>query len=105
MDQDTVFQNLVKELDLGHLSEEEQEDTLLAISQSVQKQFFLDIYNKIGPEMFEALEASLKMGEQFYLTTLKHLVPDYEDILTSARQKILDAYKSTEKQEETPVVH
>ncbi len=104
MDQDTIFQNLVKELGLEQLSSEHQEEMLLAISTTIQKQFFLDIYNRIGGDMFEALEASLKMGEEFYETTLKHLVPDYEEILKASRTKVLDAYKNATPAAETDVV-
>lgn len=95
MDIEKIFQDLVKELELTDLSKESQEETLLEIATSVQKQFFLDVYNKIGKDMFEALEASIKMGEEFYTTTLKHLVPDYEEIFQNSRKKIIDAYKKT----------
>jgi hypothetical protein len=105
MDIDTILKDLIKELELEGLPEAEQEEMLLAISTAIQKQFFLDVYAKIGKDMFEALEASVKMGEEFYGTTLKHLVPDYEEVFQSSRKKVLDSYKNAKPPEETAVVH
>ncbi len=104
MDENKTFQDLVKELELGDLPEEYQEEVLLSIATAIQKQFFLDVYNRIGKEMFDALEASLKMGEEFYGTTLKHLIPDYEEMFQVSRKKVLDAYKNAKIEEETAVV-
>ena len=104
MDEEKIFQDLINELELGDLSEEYQEEVLLSIATAIQKQFFLDVYNKIGKEMFDALEASLKMGEEFYGTTLKHLIPDYEEMFQASRKKVLDAYKNAKIEEETTVV-
>jgi len=98
MDPETIFQQLIKDLELDGIKEEDQEEILFSLSKSIQKQFFLDAYNKIGKDQFEALEASLKMGEDFYITTLKHLIPDYEELFRSSRNKIIDAYKKTENQ-------
>jgi hypothetical protein len=33
------------------------------------------------------------MGEEFYATTLKHLVPNYEEIFQASRQKVVVAFK------------
>ena len=104
MNQEEIFQGLVQELHLDGLSPEEQEDALLAIAESVQKQFLLDCYERLGKDMFEALEASVKMGEDFYATTLKHLIPDYEELFQTSRKKVIDAYKQAHSSTETAVV-
>lgn len=104
MDPEIIFQQLVKELGLEGIKEEDQEEMLFSISKAIQKQFFLDAYERVGQEQFEALEASLKMGEDFYATTLKHLIPDYEEMFQSSRKKVIDAYKNHEVAPETPVI-
>ena len=104
MNEDQIYQDLVKEFGLETLTPEHQEETLLSLSKSIQKQFFLDIHEKIGAEMFEALEASIKMGDQFYTTTLKHLVPDYEEIFQTSRKKVTDAYKNAATEQKTDMV-
>ena len=104
MDPDKIFQDLVKELELDGVAEEYQEEILLSLAQSIQKQFLLDAYNALGKDKFDALEASVKMGEEFYATTLKHLIPEYETMCQEARKKIIDAYRNGKVPEETTVV-
>lgn len=104
MDVEKIFKDLVAELELEKLSEKDQEEALLSISTAIQKQFLMDVYNRIGKDMFEALEASLKMGEEFYSTTLKHLIPDYDAMFQESRKKVLDAYKNAKPSPETAVV-
>ncbi len=94
MDPETIFQQLIKELGLEGIKQEDQEEILLSLSKTIQKQFFLDAYERVGKDQFEALEASLKMGDNFYGTTLKHLIPDYEELFQSSRKKVIDSYKS-----------
>jgi len=96
MDTETTFQQLITELKLETLGTEDQERTLLTLAESIQKQFLSDAYDRIGKDQFEALEASLKMGGNFYITTLKHLIPDYEELFQTSRQKVIDAYKNAE---------
>lgn len=109
MDLDTIYKNLITEFGLETLSAQDQENHLFQIAQAIQKQFFADVYEKIGDERFEALEASTKMGEEFYATTLKHLLPEYEEVFAASRKKIVDAYKNAHPESaETPttdVVH
>jgi len=96
MDSETIFKQLITELGLESLNEEDQERTLLTLAESIQKQFFVDAYERVGKDQFEALEASLKMGEDFYVTTLKHLIPDYEEMFQVSRKKVIDAYKNAD---------
>jgi hypothetical protein len=35
------------------------------------------------------------MGEDFYNTTLKHLVPNYEEMFQAAREKVKTAFQSS----------
>lgn len=95
MDLEKLFQELVIELGLEGLSVEDQEQILRKMAESIQKQFFMDAYERVGKDRFEALEASLKMGEDFYVTTLKHLIPDYEEMFQVSRKKVIDAYKGS----------
>ncbi len=95
MTTDEIFNELVQEFELETLPEEEQEKFLLALAETIQKQFLLDCYDRLGADMFEALEASIKMGEEFYETTLKHLIPDYETLFQQSRKKVIDAYKNS----------
>jgi hypothetical protein len=88
-----TFNNLVKDFQLEGLPSDEQEEVLIEVAKTIQKQFILDIYDRIGEKQFEALQASANMGEEFYGTTLKHLVPDFEEIFLGAHAKILKAFR------------
>lgn len=101
MNIDTIFNDLVKEFDLTDLQQEDQEKLLAEIALAIQTQFLLDIQNKIGEEQFQALEHSLAMGEAFYETTLKHVLPTYEELFQTSRKKVVDAYKAAT----TPVLN
>lgn len=104
MDPETIFQQLIKELGLEGIKQEDQEEILLSLSKTIQKQFFLDAYERVGKDQFEALEASLKMGDNFYGTTLKHLIPDYEELFQSSRKKVIDSYKNAKLTQETTML-
>lgn len=93
MDEITLHNQLLKDFNLENLTPEDQEEMLLEASKTIQKQFILDIYDVLGDEKFQALEASVNMGEEFYKTTLKHLVPNYEEIFHKARTKVVTAFK------------
>lgn len=93
MDLETQRKKLIQDLGLEPLSEKDKDEMLLGLSDAVQKNFLLAIYEKIGKEQFDALQASANMGTEFYVTTLKHLVPDYEDIFMSSRSKVFQAFK------------
>ena len=92
MNFEEIFNRLVTDFKLEGLPEEEREEVLIEVSKTIQKQFILDIYDKIGEKDFEALLASANMGEEFYETTLKHLVPDYENIFINSHSKIVKAF-------------
>ncbi len=92
MNFEEIYNNLVKDFKLEDLPEEEREEVLAEVSKTIQKQFLFDIYDLIGKKDFEALQASAGMGEDFYATTLKHLVPNYEEVFLGARQKIIKAF-------------
>lgn len=94
MTPEEILQNLTKEFGLDHLPKEDQEEMLLEITRTIQKQFLLDIYEIVGEEKFKALEASIGMGIEFYNTTLKHVVPNYEEVFKSSREKVVEAFKT-----------
>jgi len=87
-----LYNQLVKDFDLKNLPEEDREEILVEVSKAIQKQFLSDVYDKVGEKQFAALQASANMGDDFYATTLKHLVPDYETIFQSAREKIVKTF-------------
>ena len=89
-----VYENLIKEFNLDHLPTEDQSELLHELANTIQKQFLLDVYDNIGEEKFKALETSLEMGAEFYNTTLKHLVPTYDEIFKEARGKVVGAFKA-----------
>lgn len=92
MDFTTLYNRLISDFNLTNLPDEDKEEVLLEISKTIQKQFLLDIYDILGGEKFEALQASAAMGDEFYATTLKHLVPSYEDVFLASRMKIVTAF-------------
>jgi hypothetical protein len=93
MDFQELYNQLVEDFNLKDLSEEDREEMLLEISKTIQKQFLFDIYEVLGDQDFDALQASANMGEEFYATTLKHLLPNYEEIFQKSREKVTEAFK------------
>lgn len=96
MDFTQLYNQLVEDFNLKDLSNEDKEEMLIEISKTIQKQFLLDVYDLLGKEKFDALSASANMGEEFYKTTLKHLLPNYEEIFQNARIKVVTAFKKGE---------
>lgn len=92
MDFEKIYNKLVTDFNLEGLSEDERDEMLVEISKTIQKQFLFDVYDLLGEKDFEALQASASMGEEFYATTLKHLVPNYEEVFMGARDKIIKAF-------------
>lgn len=100
MDFTELYNQLIKDFELQDLSEQDREEMLLAVAKTIQKQFLLDVYDILGEEKFNALQTSVSMGPEFYATTLKHLVPNYEEIFQEARKKVALSFKK----DSTPVV-
>lgn len=94
MNFEELYKQLVQDFNLQSLPEEDKEEMLLEVAKTIQKQFLLDIYDILGEKQFEALQASANMGEEFYETTLKHLVPNYEDVFKKAREKVVVAFNA-----------
>jgi len=92
MNFDELYTQLVEDFKLKGLSEEDKEEMLIEVSKTIQKQFILDVYDLLGKEKFAALQASISMGVDFYATTLKHLLPNYEEIFQAARQKVVKSF-------------
>lgn len=88
------YQSIIDEFGLASLPQHERDEMLLAILETIQKQFLFSVHKAIGKEQFNALEASASMGSEFYATTLKHLVPGYEDLFASAKNKVLKTVKA-----------
>lgn len=95
MDFTQLYNQLVEDFDLKDVPESEREDILLEVSKTIQKQFLLDVYESLGEEKFDALQASASMGEEFYATTLKHLVPNYEAMFQRSREKVKAAFQDS----------
>ena len=94
MNFDELYKQLVEDFKLTDLPEEDRDDILLEVSKTIQKQFLLDVYDIIGPTQFDALQASASMGEEFYATTLKHIVPNYEEIFQTYRKKVVASFNA-----------
>ncbi len=87
-----LYNQLVQDFNLKSLPEEDREDMLLEVTKTIQKQFLFDVYDILGEQQFDALQASASMGEEFYATTLKHLVPNYEEVFQTSREKVVKAF-------------
>lgn len=94
MNPEEIYKQLVQDFNLQDLPEEDKDEMLLEVAKTIQKQFLLDVYDVLGEKQFEALQASANMGEAFYETTLKHLVPEYEEIFQKARAKVVTAFNA-----------
>jgi hypothetical protein len=92
MDTTTLYNQLLTDFHLTELSDNDKKEMLLEVSKTIQKQFLLDVYDILGKEKFEALQASATMGDEFYTTTLKHLLPSYEEVFLASRMKIMTAF-------------
>lgn len=91
---ESIYNKIVTEFGLDHLPEEDREEIITELAKTIQKQFLLDVYDDIGEDNFKALETSVSMGQDFYNTTLKHVVPNYEEIFKKSREKVVTAFKN-----------
>ena len=87
------FENYTKELGLENLSENDTLDALESVAITVHKQFLLDLYDVVGEENFNAIKTSVKLGPALYITTLKHLIPNYLEIYEKSQNKIFSKLK------------
>jgi hypothetical protein len=92
MNEQEIYNELVTDFNLKSLPEEDREEMLFEVAKTIHKQFLLDVYDTIGEKQFDALQASATMGEEFYKTTIKHLVPNYETIFKEAKKKVVQAF-------------
>lgn len=93
MDIEMQRKKLIQEFGLEPLSEQDKDEMLTGLADAVQKKFLLAVYEKIGQTQFDALQSSANMGTEFYTTTLKHLVPDYEELFLTTRGKVVESFK------------
>lgn len=92
MNEKEIYERLINDFDLKGLPEEDREEMLFEVAKTIHKQFLLDVYDEIGEAQFDALQASASMGEEFYKTTIKHLVPNYEHLFNEAKNKVAKAF-------------
>jgi hypothetical protein len=95
MNEQTTFEEYVKELGLDGMSRADQEEALNSVALTVHKQFLLDLYDEIGEENFKAVKTSAKLGATLYLTTLRHLAPTYLVTYQKAKEKIFSKLKES----------
>ena len=88
-----TFDDYIQDLGLTSLKEEESLEALESVAITVHKQFLLDIYDVVGEENFNAIKTSIKLGPALYVTTLKHLVPNYLDMYQKSQDKIFTKLK------------
>jgi hypothetical protein len=95
MNFDELYKELVTNFGLTGLPDAEKEEMLTEIAKTIQKQFLFDVYDVLGQKDFEALQASAQMGEEFYGTTLKHVLPNYEEVFQKSKQKVITTFKNS----------
>jgi hypothetical protein len=93
MNIETLQKQLIEDFRLEGLQDDDKEEMLFEAAKTIQKQFFLDLYDVLGEKNFDALQASAQMGEQFYITTLKHLLPNYLEVFQAAKEKVVKNFK------------
>lgn len=94
MDFTKLYNQLIEDFNLTNLSDEDKKEMLLEVSKTIQKQYLIDVYDILGKEKFDALQASANMGEEFYATTLKHLLPAYEEVFQASKMKVVSAFNN-----------
>ncbi len=92
MNEKEIYEQLVNDFNLKGLPEEDKEEMLFEVAKTIHKQFLMDVYDRIGEKEFDALQASASMGEEFYKTTIKHIVPNYEELFAEAKNKVIKAF-------------
>lgn len=92
MDFTKLYNQLIADFNLTDLSDEDKKSMIIEVSKTIQKQFLIDVYDILGKEKFDALQASANMGEEFYATTLKHLLPAYEEVFQASKMKVVTAF-------------
>jgi hypothetical protein len=92
MNEQDIYSELVKDFNLKDLPEEDREEMLFSVAETIHKQFLLDLYDVVGEKNFDAIQASANMGEDFYKTTIKHMAPNYETIFLEAKKKVVQAF-------------
>lgn len=97
MNEETIYKNLIAEWDLTDVADEDKDEILSEIAKTVYTQFLIDVFNICGEEKFKAIESSFDMGEEFYNTTLKHILPNYDEVFQKAKAKVLKTYKNLEE--------
>ncbi|MEN9337846.1 MAG: hypothetical protein RIQ41_160 [Candidatus Parcubacteria bacterium] len=95
MDETIIFNQLAETFGIQDLQGDDREELLFEISKTVHAQFLRDVYDIIGKEKFEALDQSASMGAQFYTTTIRHLVPNYEEVMKNAISKVAQQFHAT----------
>jgi hypothetical protein len=95
MNLEELKKNLAQEFNISSLEEDDKDDMLDEIAKTIMKQFLDDIYPILGEKNFDALQASASMGVEFYGTTLKHLLPNYQEVFALSKKKVLDAFNAT----------
>ncbi len=88
-----TFPDYVHALGIESLSEGDQIAALAAFARAVHNQFLLDLYDSVGLDHFNAIKTSIKLGPALYITTLKHLAPNYLDLYETSKKKVLDKMK------------
>lgn len=83
-----TFEEYLQDLGLENLAEIESLDALSSVALTVHKQFLLDLYDVVGEDNFNAIKTSIRLGPALYMTTLKHLAPNYLEIYKKSKNKI-----------------
>jgi hypothetical protein len=93
MEEKEFINAFIKDFHLNGLSGEDREDMINAISETIYKLFLDYLYDAVGEESFAALQASASMGQEFYMTSLKHLCPNHKELLEKARADVVASFK------------
>ena len=90
-----TFEQYIRGLGLEGFKDEENIEALESVALTVHKQFLLDVYDVTGEDNFNAIKTSVKLGPALYMTTLKHLAPNYLEIYKKAQEKIFVRLKES----------
>jgi hypothetical protein len=87
--------DLVKEFGLENLPEEKQQELLDIMTETVMKQIFLSLGEKMGDEGADEFDALMKAGDQTKLEAfIKRYVPDPEAFVAGIVAEFRDAVKN-----------
>ena len=96
---DDLTKSVLKELNIEHLSDKEQEEIVAVMTENIMKRVTIAVLDRLPPEKHPQFEALIGSGNVDKLNELiKPHIPDIENIVAqSARTEVNSVLEQTQK--------